>query len=464
MANLTRADNGGTTSPAVPGRRAGFGLFWFGEGISLLGNATSAVLMSLLAVVHLQAGPGWMGALTAAAWLPWLVIGVPAGAWVDQLPPRRVMIAADLVAATALLSVPLAWWLGVLGLVQLLLVAFVGGVSTVFFRPAYIKLLPLIVPPEQLESANARLLGTESATQVAGPGVAGLLARLGSATLGIVFDALSFLVSALCLWRLGPVEPAGATPPTGPAGATPSTGPTAAPLGERIRQGIRLVAHDPAIRAFTVVGGLSNFGLTGFSALLVLFWARDLAVPSQLIGLWLMLGSAGGVLGAAVAGPLGRRLGTGRASTTLLLLSAPAAVLIGVPSSHRTLWLSVAGLAVMDAAVVAGNVLRGAWRQRYVPGPLLARVTTCAQVVNFGTMPFAALVAGWLGGAIGVRPAILAMAAVHALACTAVLLTPIGRRRQLPPRMPVADQSRPSQVDTQASLPSASASTHQAGA
>lgn len=456
MASLTRAETdsttGATIDPAVLSRRASFGLFWLGEGISLLGNATSAVLMSLLAVVHLQAGPGWMGALTAAAWLPWLVIGVPAGAWVDQLPPRRVMIAADLVAAAALLSVPLAWWLGVLSLVQLLLVAFVGGVSTVFFRPAYTKLLPLIVPAEQLESANARLFGTESATQIAGPGVAGLLARLGSATLGIVFDALSFLVSAFCLWRLRPIEP------------TASTGRSAAPLGERIRHGIRLVARDPAIRTFTLLGGLSNFGLTGFGALLVLFWARELAVPSQLIGLWLMIGSAGGVLGAAVAGPLGRRLGTGRASTALLLLSAPAALLIGVPSSHRTLWLSVASLAVMDAAVVAGNVLRGAWRQRYVPGPLLARVTTCAQVVNFGTMPFAALVAGWLGGALGVRPAILAMATVHALACAGVLLTPIGRRRQLPSAMPAVGQSRPCQVDTQASLPSASASTHQAGA
>lgn len=452
MASLARTEARPATDPAVIGRRTGFGLFWFGEGVSLLGNATSTVLISLLAVVHLHAGPGWMGALTAAAWLPWLVIGVPAGAWVDQLPPRRVMIVADLVAATALLSVPLAWWLGVLSLLQLLLVAFVGGVSTVFFRPAYTKLLPLIVPAEQLESANARLLGTESATQIAGPGVAGLLARLGSATLGIVFDALSFLISALCLWRLQPAGPTGV-----PA-------PSAAPLGERMRHGIRLVAHDPAIRTFTLVGGLSNFGLTGFGALLVLFWARELAVPSQLIGLWLMIGSAGGVLGAAVAGPLGRRLGSGRASTVLLLLSAPAALLIGVPSSHRTLWLSVAGLAVMDAAVVAGNVLRGAWRQRYVPGPLLARVTTCAQVVNFGTMPFAALVAGWLGGALGVRPAILTMAAVHALACVGVLLTPIGRRRQLPAAMAATDQSRPSQVDTQASLPSASASTHQAGA
>jgi MFS family permease len=404
-------------------RSSGFGLFWFGEGVSLLGNATSTVLITLLAVVHLQAGPGWMGALTASAWLPWLVIGLPAGAWVDRAAPRAVMIAADLAAAATLASVPIAWWLDVLSMTQLLIVAFLGGACTVFFRPAYLKLLPLIVPSDRLESANARLFGTESATQIAGPGLAGMLARLGSASLGIVFDVASFLISAGCLCRLRPALP------------DDRREQAADRLVERIRQGARLVRRDPALRNFTVIGGLSNFGLTGFGALLVLFWARELAVPSQLIGVLLTIGSAGGVLGAAIAGPLGRRLGSGRASTVLLLVSAPAALLVGLPSAHRGLWLSVLGLAGMDAAVVAGNVLRGAWRQRYIPGELLARVTTCSQVVNFGTMPFAALVAGWLGGTLGVRPALLVLAAVHAVASTGVLLTRIGRQRQLPGRL-----------------------------
>jgi hypothetical protein len=425
MPSLT-ASTVSAINPPGADRRTGFGLFWFGEGISLLGNATSTVLMSLLAVVYLQAGPGWMGALTAAAWLPWLMIGLPAGAWVDRLPPRPVMITADLVAAGTLLSIPIAWWLDALSLPQLVLVAFVSGASTVFFRPAYSKLLPQIVPANRLESANARLFGTESATQIAGPGVAALLARLGSATAGIVFDAASFVVSACCLWRLR--VPSGEDSQPDSRNGQPAAG----RLGERIGQGIRLVARDQAIRTFTLIGSMSNFGLTGFGALLVLFWARDLQLSGQLIGLLVMIASAGGVLGAALATPLSRRLGNGRASTVLLVISAPAALLIGVPGQHDAAWLSVLGLAVMYAAVVAGNVLRGAWRQRYVPGRLLARVTTCTQVVNFGTMPFAALIAGWLGSTLGVRPAILLMAGVHAVASTAVLLTPVGRRRQLP--------------------------------
>ena len=101
------------TAPVAPppplARNRNFSLLWFGEGVSVLGNATTSVLLPLLAVVGFDAGPGWMGALTAAAWVPWLLIGLPAGAWVDRLPARRVMIVSDLVAALTLASVPVAW-------------------------------------------------------------------------------------------------------------------------------------------------------------------------------------------------------------------------------------------------------------------------------------------------------------------------------------------------------------------
>lgn len=131
------------TGEALLGRN--FTLLWSGETVSLLGTATTSVLLPLLAVSTFHAGPGWMGLLTAAAWLPWLIIGLPAGAWLDRLPPRRVMIIADLVAATTLTTVPLAAWSGGLSLSQLIIVALLGGVATVFFRTAYVKLLPLIV-------------------------------------------------------------------------------------------------------------------------------------------------------------------------------------------------------------------------------------------------------------------------------------------------------------------------------
>ena len=300
-----RTDNPPTATKR-PRLGRSFSLLWGGEGVSLLGSATTSVLLPLLAVTEFGAGPAWMGVLTAAAWLPWLVIGLPAGAWLDRRDPRRVMIIADLVAAATLASVPVAWWLGVLGLMQLSIVAVLGGTCSVFFRTAYVKLLPRIVPDAGLEAANSRIFGTESAMQVVGPGVAALVAQLTSAAAGIIGSVVGFCVSAGCLAR---IEVDRVVPP-----------PTAAePLRTRIAEGVRLVVGDRNLRALMIIGGVSNFGLTGYAALLVLFLITELGLSESGVGLVIMVGSVGGLLGALVAPALARRLGTGRASTVLLV-------------------------------------------------------------------------------------------------------------------------------------------------
>lgn len=418
-----------TTATAPPPSRRprlgrSFRLLWAGEGVSLLGTATTSVLLPLLAVTQFGAGPGWMGLLTAAAWLPWLLVGLPAGAWLDRLDPRRVMIAADLVAAVTLSTVPLAWALGLLKLPQLLVVALLGGVATVFFRTAYIKLLPLIVPSAHLETANARLLGTESAMQVAGPGLAGVLAQVVSAAAGLVLDVVGFLFSAWCLWRIR-IDPAARRP-------TPSITDR---LRTQIAAGVRVVLGDRHLRVLMVIGGMSNFGLTGYSALLVLFLVRGLGLSSGRLGVVLMIGSVGGVLGALVAPVLARRLGAGRASTLFFLVAGPSALLVGAPSDSEHAYLTSLGLFLVGMAVVGGNVIRGAWRQRYIPAHLMGRVVTTMQVVNYGTMPLAGVVAGLLGQRIGVQPAITVLAGVHACASLSVLLTSYGRGRDLPAAM-----------------------------
>jgi MFS family permease len=402
--------------------RRDFHLLWFGEGVSVLGNATTAVLLPLLAVVGFGAGPGWMGALTAAAWLPWLVIGLPAGAWVDRLRPRSVMIASDLVAAGLLASIPIGHALGVLSLTQLLLAAGGSGVCTVFFRTAYVKLLPEVVDEPRLETAYARLFATESAMQVAGPGVAGLLVQWFSAAVGLLLDAVSYLVSAFCLWRIRPREVV----------AEPDATTRRTPLGEQIREGVRFVAGDRYLRWLTVIGGVSNLGLTGYATLLVLYLIRDLHVAPSAVGTVLMLGSSGGLIGSLVATRVVRRLGSGRASTVLLLCGGPPALLLPLAGPGWRVGFAVAALVLVGVCVVAGNVVRSAWRQRYVPRELLGRAVTAAQVVNYGTMPLAGLLAGWLGGQLGVRPTIAVMAAIHAGACLSILVSPFRRLRQLP--------------------------------
>ncbi|AKT51828.1 MFS transporter [Arsenicicoccus sp. oral taxon 190] len=417
-----------TSSTTARGRD--FHLLWAGEGVSILGATTGTILVPLLAVLHLHAGPGWMGALTAATWLPWLVVGLPAGAWVDGWPVRRVMIAADLVSAASTASIPLAWWLGRLTLPHLLVAALVTGTAAVFFRTAYVKLIPAVVPDEQLDSANSRLFGTEAASMVVGPGVAGRLSSVLGPALGLVVTVGGFIVSALCLTaiRAGRVEQPDEEEREG--------------LLARVAAGVRYVVHDPYLRWLAVIGALSNLGLTGYGALLVLYLV-GLGLDDGGVGTYFMIAALGGVVGSAVGARLARRIGTGRAST-VLLLGAPAAFLVGLPTQRGQLWLSLLGYILVGTMVVAGNVVRGSWRQRYVPREMLGRALTATSTVNYGTMPLAGVLAGWLGSTVGVRTTILLMAGVHVIACWLVLLSPLARLRALPlPEPQVAAAARP---------------------
>lgn len=416
-----------TRPPAVPAlrRNANFNRLWLGEGVSVLGDATTQVLMPAMAIA-LLGGPAWLGALTAATWLPWLVIGLPAGAWVDRLDGRRIMIAADLVGALSLASVPIAAVLGLLTLPQLLVVAALNGTAQVFFRTAYVGFLASIVAPEHLEEANAKVIGTESAMQVAGPGIGAALLRWTSAAYGLAVDAVSYLVSAACLWRIRP-----------PARTAPRADRQA--LGTEIREGVSYVFGDRYLRWLLVVGGLSNIGLVGYGALLLLFLAVDAGAGTAGAGLVLTVSGVGGLLGAVLAPRLARTLGSSRAMLWTGYTAGVASLLVPLAGPGWALAWPVVGLLLVAVGTVIGNVVRGAWRQRYVPQQVIGRAVTAFQLVNLGTMPLAGVLAGWLGTVVGVRPTIAVLAGVHCLAELTLLFSPFARMVDLPapPELPL---------------------------
>ena len=206
--------------------------------------------------------------------------------------------------------------------------------------------------------------------QVVGPGLGGLLAQLVSAAAGLVLDAVSFLVSAACLARIRPENP---TPPRKPVES----------LGRQIRVGIDFLRRTGTCPGTSLLGSVSNFGLIGYSAILVLHLVRDLGLSPTGVGVVLALGSAGGLVGAAIAPYASRRLGSGRATTLLMLLGGPPALLVALGEPGWRTGLVPLGLFVVGVFVVAGNVIRGAWRQRYVPAELLARVVTTSQVIAY---------------------------------------------------------------------------------
>jgi predicted MFS family arabinose efflux permease len=275
------------------------------------------------------------------------------------------------------------------------------------------------VAPEQLTEANARMFGTESASNVVGQGVGGWLAgALGAAT-GVFLDAVSFVVSAVCLWRIR-LRP------------DPRTREKSAPIVERVKDGLRFVYSDGLLRLFTVLGGISNFGLTGYQAVLVLYLVNDGGLTSTQIGVLFAIDGVGGLVGAAVAAPAARRFGTARAMVWFGLASGLPTLLLGLVRPGWSVLFAAIALPAVGFGVVAGNVIKGGWRMRYVPSDLQARAVTATQIVNFGTMPVAALCAGWLGATIGLRATVLIMVAVHVTTTLAILASPVARQRDLP--------------------------------
>lgn len=419
------------TAPVAPTplrRNRAFSLLWFGEGVSVLGSMTGTVVLPLLAIEHFNATPFQMGLLTAAVWLPWLLLGLVVGALVDRFDNRRVMIGADVASAAALATIPIGSRIGVLGIGQLLAVALVTGTCTVFFRTAYAGLIPRVVPDEHLDGANARLVGTESAMQVAGPGIGGALVGLVGAIGAVFAQTATFLVSALCLCAIGSSR-------TSTVPSSPPPRHAAREILTEVQEGIRVTAGDPFMRLFALTGGISNLGLTGYQGLLVLFMVRDLHLGPGAIGQLMSLGAVGGVLGAVIAPGLARRWGTARAIILLIVPTGPAALLIAAAGPGGHAWPLAVGPFLVGVGVVGANAIRTAWRQRYTPEELLGRTIGATAVLNFGLMPLGGVLAGWLGGQVGLRPAIAVMATIHLLGTLVNLAPPLRARRDLPTRM-----------------------------
>lgn len=403
-------------------RQRDFRLFWMGQAASSFGSSVTSVALPLVAVATLEASTFQVALLTAASWLPWLVVGLPAGAWVDRLPRRPMMVACDLVAAALFLSVPVAAALGVLTIGQLLAVALGGGAVKVFFQTAYQVYLPALLARPDLPEGNAKLQGTESVAQVAGPGAAGLLTQLIGAATALLVDVVSFVGSAVCLLRIRTREPRA-------GGNRPATS-----LRREIAEGVRFTFGDPYLRVFSLFGALSNLGLIAYQAILVVFLIREVGVGPGTVGVLTAAMSTGGVLGAAVAGRLGRRLGSARAVLVCNIGALPAGLLIPLTGTGPRLALVVVAGVLIGAGVVAGNVIKGVFRQTYVPRQLLGRVMVTMQVVNLGPMPFGAVVGGALGATLGVRPAMWVITGYLALTGLVLLIGPLPRRRDLPDR------------------------------
>jgi hypothetical protein len=401
-------------------RQPNFRLLWTGETVSGVGTSMASVGVPLLAVTVLRASTFAVAALTAAAYLPWLVIGLPAGAWVDRLAARPLMVACDAIAALLYASLPVAAWLGILTIGQVITTALLAGAANVFFATAYQVCLPSIVAKADLTEGNAKLQGGASVAAIAGRSVAGLVAQAVGAAPALLFNSGSFLVSAACLLRIRPTAP-----------SRHATTPWAGVLTE-VWPGIRLVARDPYLRPLTLYPAAANLAYTGNLALTVVFLVRVVGLNATAVGLLTAAGAVGGLLGAVCARRLTRAFGTARVLIWTSLGSGLAGLLIPLTAAGPRLACYVVGTAVIAGGIVVGNVIVASFRQAYCPPSMLGRVTASMRFLAYGAIPLGALAAGAFGTALGVRDGLWVVQVAFAASGLFLLTAHIRTVRNLP--------------------------------
>ncbi|RKR90423.1 putative MFS family arabinose efflux permease [Micromonospora pisi] len=405
--------------PDSPWRFPDFRVLFAASAVSQLGTNTGYVAIPLITITTLDASPRQVGALATLSTVAFLLIGLPAGAWVDRMRQRRLLIVADLARAALYASIPLAWSLDALTLGQLYLVVLLGGCATVFFDVASQTVLPQLVGRGGLVQANAAMVSLIAAGNVAGRGAGGGLVQLLTAPLAVAGTAVAYLAAAYRLTALRRTPPAPV-----PERRTR--------LGAQIGAGLRHVFGNRELRALGLTAALGNFGSQVVNTMLPVLFVRELGLPAGVLGLFWAVGGVGLLLGARCARPLGARLGIGRTLGLVGLCLAPAGLLVPLIDRGPWLWLAGAGWVLALFKTGVDNVLGVSLRQRMTPDDLLGRMNATFRFLLTGALALGAAAAGLVGELTDARTTLWVGAAFMAAAFLPVFLSPVRTRLDLP--------------------------------
>ena len=389
--------------------------------ISNFGSMLTALALPLAAIELLDATPAQIATMNAAAILPGIALGLFAAQAVDRLRRRPVLVAADLVRAALLLALPAAAFAGVLTMTHVVAFAFCRGLFDFVFDVAEHALVPALVPSAELVRANGRLQAGDSSAEAAGFAIGGWLVQWLTAPVALLVDAATYLVSAILLARIHTAEP----PPE-----------PAAPDGRRrvaeLFAGVAEIARVPALRGIAATGMLAGSSGTVVGTVYMLFVYRELGFSAGVIGVLAAAGAVASLSSALAADRVPERLAGGPAMVAglalyalgpLVLSLAPGPTLFGVAAI-------VAQQVVGDGGYVLYEVHQRSLRQRITPGRLLGRVSGALRLLNSAAMLAGTALGGWLGGSLGLRPALLAGACLSGFAALSAVAVALLQNRQ----------------------------------
>lgn len=394
---------------------------WSGQTISQLGSQVTLLALPLAAILLFRATPFQVGILGALEFLPFFLLGLPIGVWVDRLRRKPILVASDVGRFLVLGSIPLAYALDALHIWHLYVAAFLSGTLTVFFDVAYGAYLPSLIDRDRLVEGNSKLEISRSGAQMLGPGVGGILVEGLTAPVAILADAGSYLGSVLFLLLIRRPEP----PVEAPGGEPPK-------MVRQIREGLRYVLRHTLLRPLVMCTATLNLASGLNQAVLLLFAVRSLGMGPGLIGLLLAIGNVGFLGGAFVAGRISRRRGVGPT-----LIAAGAAIGVGYallplagPSTAVPLVIAYGVVATFGSVIYNVNIR--SLIQSITPERMLGRTIATARFVVWGTIPLGAFIGGILGSRIGLRPTLWVAAATSLVGFLPPLLSPVRRLIEMP--------------------------------
>ncbi len=390
-----------------------------GDTVSVFGMQFVGLALPLLAVQLLHADEFEMGLLAMLESLAFLLISLPAGAWVDRWRKKRIIVAGDLLRAVLLLTIPAAWLLGALTMTQLFVVVFAVGCITVFFDVANQSYLPQIVEPEQIGEGNGKLQASQQTAMVAGPAAAGALVRLVGSPLTVAVTAVCMALSSLFVSRIRHQEQA----------PDPEL---RRPMRLEVKEGMAFVLGQPLLRRIVACTGLTNLASAAVMALFVLYAVRTLDLAETTLGLVLSAAAVGGLLGAVTSDRFARLVGEGRSIPVSALLGGVAVLSVPAAATLPAVPTLLIGQFVLSWAVVVYNIAQVSFRQRLCPRPLLGRMNASIRFLVWGPMPVGAFLGGLLGREVGVAPTLWVFAALSVAAALPVVASPLISMRQLP--------------------------------
>jgi MFS family permease len=372
-------------------RHADFMRLWSGQTVSVFGSMIGVTAMSFTAILFLHATPFQMGVLSAMQLLPAFLAGLFAGAWVDRLRRRPLLIGADIGRALVLSSIPLAALTGRLRIGQVYLVALTVSILTILFDVAYQSYLPGLVGNDELVEGNSKLTASAAVAEFGGFSLAGWLVQLLTAPIAILVDAASFVVSAVTLGLIRSREPA-------------VTSGENSGMRREIGEGLSVVWGNDLLRASALA--VLVHGLAGgiISALVVLYMSRGLGFNPGILGMIWAVGGVSSFMGAAFTPRLSRWLGSGR--TMILGMGIYGVSTFFVPlASGATLFSAFLLVAQQlgDGFYVVYEINQVSMRQSLVSERLLGRVNATLQFLNLGTTLLGSLLGGLLAELLDIR-------------------------------------------------------------